>query len=178
VNLNIKATIMIKQALRFCFLFALIGFSLSSCRKDKDEVGGEDNTLREYIIGDWKVDSVHVSGDYQSQSLNGEIVGTGFNVSGNWTFREDGTFYAQTKYNLSLVIGGTPMGYGTVDETVEGNYVIKGPNRIEMTDDADGKVKVYTIRNRKNASFSAMNSVTFTEPDGSGVMNYEIGISR
>jgi hypothetical protein len=156
---------MLRQALRFCSLFALIALSLSSCRKDKEEVGGADNTLRAFIIGDWKVDSVHVTGDYQSPTLNGEIDGTGFNVSGNWTFREDGTFYAQTKYNLSLVIGGTSMGYGTIDETIEGIYAIKGSNRIELTADAGGEVTEYTISNRKKTSFSAMKSETFTGPD-------------
>jgi hypothetical protein len=163
------------QAIRFYFLFALIAFSISSCRKD--DVEEEGNTLGTYVIGDWKIDSIHVSGDFQSPILNGEIEGTGFNITGNWTFSEDGTFDIKTYYNLDLSIAGNPMGYGTVDEAIAGTYVIKGPNSIELT--YDGEVRIYTITNRRTNSFSALYSDPFDEPDGSsGVMRFEIGISR
>lgn len=162
------------QALRFYFFFAFIAISLASCRKD--EVVEEANTLGTYIIGDWKIDSVNLSGDYQSPSVSGEIKGTGFNVTGNWTFREDGTFEIKAKYNLTMSIAGNSTGYGTVDETIAGSYVIKGQNTIETT--YDGGVRVYTIRNREATSFSALYESAFNEPNESGLMRYEFGISR
>jgi hypothetical protein len=165
---------MSKQTLRFSFLFALIAFAFSSCNKDKAEE--EVNTLGTYIIGNWKIDSIIVTGDYQSPSLNGEIEGTGFSIVGSWTFREDGTFAIKSKYNLTLSIGGNPLGYAPIEEDFEGSYVIKGPNSIETTH--DGEVRVYTISHRKTNSFTALYSDSFDEPDESGVMRYEFGMSR
>jgi hypothetical protein len=159
---------------KFLWAIAIVAVSLSSCRKDKTEE--KDKPLKEYVIGDWNMTSINLSGNIQSPFFSGQLVGNGTEVSGRWTFRENGTVRAETKYKMNITIAGFSVGEEEVDEVIEGTYTVSGEDTVVLT--AEGETTTYTIRNRENTKFEAVSTEEFNDMGATGNIRVVIGISR
>jgi hypothetical protein len=151
---------------------SIMAIAFSSCRKTEEK----DKSLSEYIIGDWNMHSIALSGNIESPFFSGPVSGTGSEVSGGWNFRENGTFRGRMKYKMTITVSGIPLGTEDEDEVIEGTYSVSGDDSISLT--SDGETVNYKIRKRENSSFELTFSEVFDDMGATGNLNFVVGMRR
>lgn len=155
---------------KLLFAFALVAVTLGGCKKD-EEVEAKDQPMNEYVLGDWNFYKVNLTG----QIFTFNLTGTGKNVSGKWTFKNDGTVRAEVKYEMDIMANGQVLDSETADEVIIGTYTTTATT---VTVIADGETTTYQVANRENTSFDLKFSEVINEGGFTGNLDFTIGLRR
>lgn len=154
---------------------AVVIFALTSCKKETPAPAPGPN---EWIVGNWKMTDLEVSGTVNVAGNLLPLTGEGSNYQGGYTAKSDKTATFDFSCDIEVVVpvlGSFPFPYS---ETGTGTWRLEDNNKTLIVTTAAGTVKVYPLKVLTENIMIIEQDTLFDMMGFSGELNYEITMEK